>query len=86
MTRNGELSHNADTARAHVVSPDPATDTGPYYLMDDLTCAHETEGSIFVTHRVDQVASKETDHTPPAAEVEVVADSSAWIECPAPEK
>ena len=64
---------------AHVVSQDSALDTGPYHLMDDLTCAHENAGSILVTHRVDQVTSKKTDHTPPALEMKVVADASAGI-------
>ena len=73
MTRNGEFDRNANTMHAQVVSQDPALDTGSYHRMDDLTCAHETAGSILVTHRVEQVTSKKTDHTPPATEVEVAA-------------
>lgn len=75
----GEFNRNADTIRTHVVSPDPTLDTGPYHPMDDLTGAHETAGSILVTHRVEQVSSKKTDHTPPATEVEVAAVPLAWI-------
>ena len=79
MTRNGEFDRNADTMHAQVVSQDPALDTGSYHVMDDLTSAHETAGSILVTHRVEQVTSKKTDHTPPGTEVEVAADASAGI-------
>ena len=59
----------------HALSQDPAPDT----LMGDLTCADENAGSILVTHRVDQVTSKKSDHTSPAVEVMVVTDASAGI-------
>ena len=60
-----------------IVFQDPVLDTGPYHMMDDLACAPESSGSILVTHRVDQVTSKKTDHTPAATEVGVAADASA---------
>ena len=54
-------------------------DTGPDHLMGDLTCTHENAGSILVTHRVDQVTSKNTDHMPSAIQVKVMTDASAGI-------
>ena len=74
VTDFGRITHVPD-GDAYFQSLEPGTRN---FDSDSVTHLFEGNGSILVTHRVDQVTSKKSEHVRGAEHVGVVANATRW--------